>query len=273
MQAARVDRCGGPRWRARANAAGESFSSVPLLVEDFLSFDYGRAMRGLIAFDLDGVLYSSEPFLGDAYREAIVNVNAQGLGSLPRAPETREILDHVGWPVSVILARLFPAIDAAVVGLLSRELQDVICRRVADREGVLFAGVAETLAQLRRDGWLLALASNGRRRYIEAVLSTYDLAGYFVELVSIDSHPGIKLKADILSAYLRRQRVTPAQLVMVGDRTSDVEAAQAVGCRFVGCDYGHGHRDEIVGAGPVIGAFEQVPAALAEANLNAKKES
>lgn len=245
----------------------ESFSSAAPIVEEDLRFNYGRTMRGMVAFDLDGVLYSSEPFLGDAYREAIANVNVRQPGAFPCVPETREILDHVGWPVSVILARLFPAIDAAVVGVLSVELQDVICRRVAAREGVLFGGVAETLADLRRDGWLLAVASNGRRRYIEAVLSTYDLAGYFVELVSVDGHPGITRKADILSAYLHRERLTAEQLVMVGDRSSDVEAAQAVGCRFVGCDYGHGHRDEIMGAGPVIGAFEQVPLRLGIATV------
>ena len=35
-----------------------------------------HAALRLICFDLDGVLYSSEPFLGEAYREAIALVNA-----------------------------------------------------------------------------------------------------------------------------------------------------------------------------------------------------
>jgi phosphoglycolate phosphatase len=229
-------------------------------------------MRRMVAFDLDGVLYSSAPFLGDAYREAIANVKARQPGSFPRVPQTREILDHVGWPVSVILARLFPTIDPTVATLLSLELQEVICRCVVRGEGVLFDGVAPTLAQLRNQGWLLALASNGRRRYIEAVLSTYGLTDSFVELVSLDSQSRIKVKAEILRAYLRRERLTASRLVMVGDRTSDVEAAQAVGCAFVGCDYGHGHRDEIAGVGPIIAAFGQVPAALEDATRGAKSK-
>src|SRR5262245_16677955 len=80
----------------------------------------------LIAFDLDGVLYSSEPFLGEAYRDAIANVNARRPGSFPRVPTTREILDHVGWPVPVILERLFPAVDPAAVELLYAETLPVI---------------------------------------------------------------------------------------------------------------------------------------------------
>lgn len=219
-------------------------------------------MQALIAFDLDGVLYSSEPFLGEAYREAIANVNGRRPNSFPRVPTTREILDHVGWPVTVILDRLFPDIDATAVDLLYAETLEVICAHVARREGILFPGVAATLADLRRSGRLLAVASNGRQRYIETVLSTYGIARHFLELITVESGT-IENKAGVLRAYLARHRLGPEQVVMVGDRSSDVEAAAAVGCHFIGCDYGHGYRDEIEGAGPIVSAFDQLPAAIA----------
>jgi phosphoglycolate phosphatase len=219
-------------------------------------------VRALVAFDLDGVLYSSEPFLGDAYREAIANVHARRPGAFRRVPETREILDHVGWPVPVILARLFPSVDPAAVELLSSETLQVICARVARREGILFPGVAATLARLQRDGHSLAVASNGRRPYVETVLATYDIVRYFVTLVSVDGGGSVRSKADILRAYLQRERRSPQQLIMVGDRASDVEAARAVGCRFVGCDYGHGYRDEIAGRGPLVASFDALPSVV-----------
>ena len=220
-------------------------------------------MHALIAFDLDGVLYTSEPFLGAAYREAIANVNARRPGSFPRVPETREILDQVGWPVPVILARLFPTVDPIAVELLLAETLPVIGRRVARGEGILFPGVSDTLALLQRTGCTLAVASNGRRHYVETVLATYDLARHFTELVSIDGNGCVGSKADILRAYLAREHCVPAALVMVGDRASDVEAAQAVGCHFVGCDYGHGYREEIAGAGPVVASFAVLPPVIA----------
>ena len=219
-------------------------------------------MRALIAFDLDGVLYTSEPFLGEAYREAIAHVNAQRPGSVPRVPETREILDHVGWPLPMILARLFPTIDPPAEELLYSETQRAICARVARREGILFPGVAATLAQLQRAGHVLAVASNGRRRYVETVLETYDMTRYFVALVSVDGGEPLQSKADILRSYLRREHWSVQQLIMVGDRASDVEAAQAVGCRFVGCDYGHGYRDEIAARGPLVASFDELPAVV-----------
>lgn len=221
-------------------------------------------MRGLIAFDLDGVLYSSEPFLGEAYREAIAGVNANRPGSFPRVPSTREILDHVGWPVPVILAKLFPEIDPAAVQLLYAETLTVICSHVARGEGLLFPGVTETLPRLRASGWLMAIASNGRRRYVETVLAASGIAAYFTERVTVDGEASIKEKAGLLRAYLARHGLTPRQLIMIGDRASDVEAATSVGCRFIGCDYGHGYRHEIENAGPLVSAFDQLPGVIDE---------
>jgi phosphoglycolate phosphatase len=224
-------------------------------------------MRALVAFDLDGVLYSSEPFLGEAYREAIAAVNAGRPGSFPHVPTTEDVLQHVGWPVSIILERLFPQVDATAVALLNEATLEVICARVARGEGHLFADVTTTLDALRQEGVLLAVASNGRRRYVETVLATYGLTERFVPLLTIDADGAVHTKADVLRAYRARHGVPVGQLVMVGDRASDVEAAGAAGYLFVGCDYGHGHRDEIVGAGPIIATFADLPTALAELPL------
>ncbi len=217
-------------------------------------------VAALIAFDLDGVLYSSEPLIADAYREAMEAVNQQRPGSFGRVPATEEILAHVGWPVPTILARLFPSVDPAAMTLLHATTLEVICARVAARAGLLYDGVADVLRALRDAGYLLAIASNGRRRYVEAVLATYDLREFFVEPITAD-HVGEK--AVVLRGYLERHQVSPTVTVMVGDRSSDVEAARAVGTYFIGCDYGHGHRREIEGAGPIVDRFDEVPSAVA----------
>lgn len=216
---------------------------------------------GLIAFDLDGVLYSSEPFLGEAYQEAIGNVNRRRPGSFARVPQTREILDHIGWPLPVILDRLFPGAEEAAIELLHAESLTSICARVARREGILYPGAVDTLAALRRTGFALALASNGRRRYLQTVLDTYAIAGDFVEIITADEAGD---KPTLLAWYLERLGADRRRTIMVGDRASDVEAAQRNGTLFVGCDYGHGHRDEIAGAGPIVSSLAQLPALVAD---------
>jgi phosphoglycolate phosphatase len=213
----------------------------------------------LIAFDLDGVLYTSEPFIAEAYRESIAAVNQRRPGSFARVPSAREILDHVGWPVADILNRLFPEAEPEAVRLLYEVTLDVICDFVSRRRGTLYAGVAETLAELSADGDLLAVASNGRTRYVITVLETYGLADLFIPAITADQ---VGDKTAVLRAYLERHAVSPNRVVMIGDRSSDVAAAQAIGCSFVGCDYGHGYRHEIEGAGPIAARFDQLPAAI-----------
>lgn len=214
----------------------------------------------LLAFDLDGVLYSSEPFLGAAYAEAIANVNARQPGAFARVPATEEILAHVGWTIPTIFAHLFPDSAPAALTDLHGETLEVICRRVAAGEGVLYAGVPATLRALRDAGHVLAIASNGRTRYVETVLATYGLAALFIARVTADM---VGDKTSVLRFYAYRLAQPPAQVVMIGDRASDVEAAQAVGCHFVGCDYGHGHRAEIAHAGPLVERFSDLPATIA----------
>lgn len=214
----------------------------------------------LLAFDLDGVLYSSEPFLGEAYREAIAAVNARHPGAFARVPTTAEILAHVGWPLPVIFANLFPGVDRAPLDDLHAETLRVICRRVAAGEGLCYPGVADTLRALRAAGHTLCVASNGRTDYVETVIATYGVADLFLARVTADD---VGDKTAILRHYLRALPAEPRRTVMVGDRASDVDAARAVGCHFVGCDYGHGHRAEIEAAGPLVQDFTDLPGVIA----------
>jgi len=66
-----------------------------------------------------------------------------------------------------------------------------------------------------------------------------------------------------LRFYPYRLGIPPESVAMIGDRASDVEAAQAVGCRFIGCDYGHGYRHEIERAGPLVSRFADLPSVIA----------
>ncbi|GIW40510.1 MAG: phosphoglycolate phosphatase [Candidatus Binatia bacterium] len=215
-------------------------------------------MSCLVAFDLDGVLYSSEPFLADAYRAAAERVNSIEPGAIPRVPEVREILRHVGWPVPQILDNVFPDLHEAARSRFRELVLEEICRRVEREEGFLYEGVPETLEKLRERGASLAIASNGRKRYVKTVLGTYGLESLFVPVLTVeDVEP--QEKATVLRAYLERHGIPAERCVFVGDRASDVAAARRVGCFFVGCAYGHGEGREISGAGPCIGSLRELP--------------
>lgn len=219
-------------------------------------------MLSLVAFDLDGVLYSSERFLADAYREAIGRVNDVLPGAFPAVPTTEEIFAHMGWPVDVMAARIFPSVSEEARKQLLVETLDAIVRRVRAGRGEVFDGVPEVLAELAARGLTLAVASNGRRPYLDAVLETHGLASFFVPLEA-STTGNVLAKSEILRRYMTRHGAAPNATLMVGDRSSDVEAARAAGVPFVGCDYGFGHRGELDGAGPVIDSMRELPALIA----------
>ena len=94
------------------------------------------------------------------------------------------------------------------------------------------------------------------------MLATYGLGDLFVPRVTADM---VGDKTAVLRAYLdRARRQRPSQTVMIGDRASDVDAARAVGCRFIGCDYGHGYRHEIEAAGPLVSRFADLTDVVAK---------
>lgn len=213
-------------------------------------------MTALIAFDVDGVLFSSEPFVADAYSEAIAAVEVQRPGTFSRIPSAREILDHIGWPVHVIQERLFPGLDEEAGRLLYEETSNAMAAHAARGDGILYPGVPETLRALREAGYELAIASNARPTYLRALFERYPLQDLFVPPVTADEAGS---KEAVLRTYLMRYGLSPQQVIMVGDRANDAEAARAVNCWFIGCDYGHGYRHEIEQAGPVVGRFCDLP--------------
>ena len=93
----------------------------------------------------------------------------------------------------------------------------------------LLPGVREALDTLRRDGIRLGLATNKQQRFIETIFEHFGLSSLFD--VVIGGGPGIVKKPapDMLITAMQQLGVTPSDTVMVGDSTSDVQAARGGG--------------------------------------------
>lgn len=199
----------------------------------------------LICFDMDGVIFSSEKILVPAYQDSIQNYIRAG-GRKLAVPAAEDIFHLVGQPVDIIFSRLFPDLPAEDRQQLNQGVLESLVRAIGRGEGALLSGIRETLEDLGRDH-ALAVASNGRRAYLEAILEYYELAGFFLDRVCIS--PEFSHKGLLLREYARRGNYTPADILMVGDRKSDWDAARFIECDFLGVDYGHGDPGELDGAG------------------------
>ncbi len=212
--------------------------------------------KKLFAFDMDGTLFSAKPFLWKSYNRATERFNNL-YEQNTSTPSDVEIFNCVGLPVKQMVTHLYPTLEESEKKEISKLILEEQTLAIREKKGLIFDNVEQTITKLHKTH-KLAIASNGRKAYISSILETYDFKKYFQPLIHIDNEQ-IHTKDEILKTYLKKLSLTKEDLVMVGDRKSDIEAARKVGCTFVGCNFTNfGHLDEIRGADVLINSLDEI---------------
>lgn len=205
-------------------------------------------MNQVVAFDLDGTLSQSEHFLLPSYREALLI-----MGITP-APD--EVLKNM------IGGTLEDNIKIAMPGHPMEEFLVYInhvhrlAAQYAVQYGVCYPGVAQSLEQLRAQGYKIALCSNGTEDYITHILDILKIRQYFdfIQHIVVGCN-----KSQLLTRIL--EHFETREVVMVGDRHFDQTAARNNGVPFIGCAYGL-YPEEIRAADIVLESAYQLPDAV-----------
>jgi uridine kinase len=120
-------------------------------------------------------------------------------------------------------------------------------------------GAEPTLSRLRKAGLAIGVASNCSQRYLRHMLEGAGLARWVDEARCLDS-AGVSSKADMIAGLLERFATRSA--LMVGDRSSDRDAAWQNGIPHVHCAFGFAAREEEVEAEARIEDLGDLPAVL-----------
>jgi phosphoglycolate phosphatase-like HAD superfamily hydrolase len=123
--------------------------------------------------------------------------------------------------------------DEALVDELSRRFADQVVEQVLAAPAI--PGALEWLAA-NHGRAPLYVASGTPQDELRAVLGKRGLDGYFSDILGAPAK-----KADILADIVRREGADPRATLMVGDSSTDLDAARACGTRF----YGVGHCDTL----------------------------
>jgi phosphoglycolate phosphatase len=131
-------------------------------------------------------------------------------------------------------------------------------------EAVVYAGVKETLADLRAVGTRLFLCTAKPLVYADRILSHFDLAHHFEGTYGDELGGRFQDKADLIAHILERERLEADDCCMWGDRKHDVLAASRNGMPTIGALWGYGGADELraAGAAALCEAPSHVPAAF-----------
>jgi phosphoglycolate phosphatase len=175
-----------------------------------------------IVFDLDGTLV-------DSFRaiHASLNHARLALGHAPLDLET--VRGLVGWGLERLLAGAFPPGEVEPARDLYRAHHAATCTGLTE----LLPGVGQTVAELERRGFRLAVATNKPSAFARLVLAAVGLEPRLDLVLGADDVLCPKPHPEMLRVALARLQVGPADALYVGDMRVDGETARAAGVRLV----------------------------------------
>ncbi len=187
-----------------------------------------------VIFDLDGTLVDSLAMTFDAFNHAIT-----AFGRPAQEPE--EIMRHFGKGEGEILALILGREHAGRAYELARDYTD---RHLAQGNVPLFAGIAETLAMLRKAGVPLAIFTGRSSDTTTLILQHHGLMEHWVTVVCHDHVGQAKPSPEGLLLCCERMGLAPTEVVMIGDSAMDLAAARRAGARSVGVHWDRIAREE-----------------------------
>ena len=202
-----------------------------------------------IAFDLDGTLLDSVPDLAVAADQAV-----QALG-FPSVSE-EQVRDYVGNGADVLIGRALsqsltinPDLNAELRAK-ARVLFDDYYDQSGHKLSHLYPTVKETLEELHKAGFVMALVTNKPSKFVPDVLEKHGIAKYFVDVLGGDAFPEKKPNPIALNWLMEKHQIQPSEMLMVGDSKNDILAAKNAGCASFGLTYGYNHGEPISVSNP-----------------------
>jgi len=186
----------------------------------------------LVIFDLDGTLTDSAEGILASFLHALSHIGAT-------VPEGDLAAQIIGPPME----DTFRAME------LGEFTDDAIAAYRADygdrgwAMNTLFDGIETLLADLRGTGVRLAVATSKLEPTAERILAHFDLDQHFEVIAGASPDGSRKSKEEVLGHALAQLRPLPERVLMVGDRSHDVDGAAAHGIDTVVVGWGYGQTD------------------------------
>ena len=194
----------------------------------------------LILFDVDGTLVDSQGTIVRCMTQAVV---AQDLPP-PLPAAVRAI---IGLSLPQALAQLAPDVpgvtQAALVEGYKRAYQSERLREGA-AHSPLFPGARTVLETLHAvPEYILGVATGKSQRGLDALIEAHDLRMFVTRQVA-DHHPSKPHPSMVLTA-MAETGIPPADTVMIGDTSFDMEMGRAAGVTTIAVDWGYHPADQL----------------------------
>lgn len=184
-----------------------------------------------VIFDLDGTLVDSAESILNSLKVAFDEVDIS-----PIQPLTSEL---VGPPLHDIISKLLPASDISALPNIAAAF-----KRHYDGTGYVhtkaYDGVSVVLESLKTMQLKLFIATNKRSIPTKKIIGLTGWNSFFSGIYSLDTfHPALPNKSILLENILYSLNISSKEVIYIGDRAEDYDAARSVGCNFILAEWGY----------------------------------
>ncbi len=185
-----------------------------------------------IVFDLDGTLIDSSPSILASISSAFEQLEIQPTRQLSQ--------DLIGPPLAETLANL---LSAQHIGRLP-ELMEKFKKKYDEsgyRNTIVYKGVPTMLQRLYNNKLNMYIATNKRLIPTNRIVNYLGWDGFFKKIYTLDKYsPPLLKKATMLQHVHDDLSIGSREIVYVGDRLEDAEAAKNCGLYFLWAEWGYG---------------------------------
>ena len=187
-----------------------------------------------ILFDVDGTLIDSAPgilnTLEMVFRDMGVDLTNVNLRRYIGPPLRKSFAEHFSDPAKIEEAT---------------ERYRMIYHEKGSHEGGVYPGMPEMLRRLKDAGFTLCTATCKPTEVVTPILEEQGIAGYFAFIGGASMDESRDTKTDVIRHVLRQPALQGKRVLMVGDRSDDLQGAANCGLDAVGVLYGYGSREEL----------------------------
>jgi phosphoglycolate phosphatase len=188
-----------------------------------------------IFYDLDGTITNPKLGITSAIAFAL-----RKLGHEP--PDADGLAFYIGWPLKQIFQDIVPSLSKDDVNDAVQSFREYYWSR-GYQENALYTGIKDHLE----------VVSSGHNRVNILTIKRTDIAARIIKHFEIQHHfdhvygGGLsRSKESILKSYIATYKITnPSSVLMIGDRSIDIESARSVGACSIAVTWGFGSGEEL----------------------------
>ena len=210
-------------------------------------------MYKVILFDLDGTLTESGEGITKSVQYAL-----EGIGK-PEA-DLEKLKVFVGPPLTEMFMK-YAQVDEET----AKKAVEIYRERYSVTgifENAVYPGIEDMLAQLKKKGYILAVASSKPEVYVRQILNHFGLTQYFTEIGGSEMDGRKTNKTEVIEDVLHRLHMEDHrdQVIMVGDKEHDVYGARKAGLECIAVSFGYGTEEELKQAEPlkIVDSAEEI---------------